>query len=415
MSGSRLVRSSSDLARLVQDGYAVRIVNGFLVVDGIPFVNDAGKVQWGAFLCPLDLTGDATARPNTHVMCFVGGMPRDKNGSPINGLINDGVERWSASADLTAACGFSQKPDGGYADFYEKVVSYAAMVVGHAQAIEPDASPLTFKPVQTDEDDGVFRYVDTFSSRAGIAELNELLALDKLVIIGLGGTGSHLLDLLVKTPAKTIHLYDGDDLRSHNAFRSPGAASIDDLRARPKKVNYYERMYAPMRRGVLPHAVHVTENNVGEVIDAGFVFLTMDSGPGKKAIIDALNEHNVPFIDTGVGLSKEAGGINGQIRVTGSTAARRDHVTRDGLISYFAGEDAEYDTNLQVVELNSITANLAVIKYKKMLGFYADAEEELHTIYVVDSNEVHNRYGSSDVRLGDGPAASISPEETDIP
>lgn len=46
-----------------------------------------------------------------------------------------------------------------------------------------------------------------------------------------------------------------------------------------------------------------------------------------------------------------------------------------------------------------------------MLDFYADVEEELHTIYVVDSNEIHNRYGSSDVRNGDGPAASTSSGE----
>ena len=91
MSGSRLVRSSQDLSRLIQDGYAVRIVNGFLVVNDIPFVDDAAQVQWGSFLCPLDLSGDATVAPSTHVMCFVGGVPRDKNGRPIDGLVNDGV------------------------------------------------------------------------------------------------------------------------------------------------------------------------------------------------------------------------------------------------------------------------------------------------------------------------------------
>ena len=134
-------------------------------------------------------------------MCFVGGVPRDQHGKPIKDLVNDGVEKWSAAPDLTAACGFSQKPEGGYKDFYEKVTYYAAMVIGPAQAVDPDVTPYTFKPIETDEDDGVFCYVDTFSSRAGITELNELLALAKVVIIGLGGTGAHLLDALAKTPA----------------------------------------------------------------------------------------------------------------------------------------------------------------------------------------------------------------------
>jgi len=155
-------------------------------------------------------------------------VPRDKNGRSIDGLVHDGVERWSASPGLTATCGFSQKPEGGYPDFYEKVTYYAAMVIGPAQAVDPDATPFTFKPVETDEHDGVFVYVDTFSSRAGITELNALLAPDKVVIIGLGGTGAYLPDLLAETPVVAPHLYDGDFLRTHNAFRAPGAASIDD-------------------------------------------------------------------------------------------------------------------------------------------------------------------------------------------
>lgn len=402
MFDSRLVPNSPDLARLVQDGFAVRIVNGFLVVDDIPFVDDNAQVQWGSLLCPLDLSGDTTAPPGTHVMCFVGGVPRDKNGRAIDGLVNDGVEKWSATAELTASCGFSQKPAaGGYRDFYEKVIYYAAMIVGPAQAIDPDASPYTYKPVQTDEDDGVFLYVDTFSSRAGITDLNDRLALDKLVIIGLGGTGAHLLDALVKTPVRAIHLYDGDVFRTHNAFRAPGAAGLEDLTAGKKKVDYYAERYAVMRRGIVPHPVNITAENIHELLDANFVFLAMDSGPDKKAIIDTLSANGISFIDTGVGLSKDPSGINGQLRVTTSTPRQSEHLERDGLISYFAGDDAEYDTNLQVDELNAITANLAVIRYKKIFGFYADAEGEHHSVYVVDSGELHHRYGIGDNHASD--------------
>jgi hypothetical protein len=393
---------------LVQDGFSVRVVNGFLVVDDIPFVDDAAQVQRGAFLCPLDLSGTTTTAPSTHVICFVGGVPRDKNGQVIEGLVNDGVDKWAASPELTATCGFSQKPafsqqpGGGYADFHEKITYYATMITGPAQAIDPDATAYTYKPIQTDEDDGVFLYVDTFSSRAGITELNNLLALEKVVIIGLGGTGAHLLDTLAKTPAHTIHLYDGDVLRSHNAFRAPGAASLDDLAAGTKKVDYYTAKYSAMRRGIVPHPVKVTAENVNELLDANFVFLAMDTGPDKKTIVEALTANDIPFIDTGVGLSKDPDGINGQLRVTTSAPGRSDHIAEDGLISYFVGDDAEYDTNLQVDELNALTANLAVVRYKKLLGFYADAEDELHTVYAVDGDELHHRYGASDIRHSDG-------------
>jgi len=411
MCGSRLVRSSPDLAHLVQDGFAVRIVNGYLVVDDIPFVDDAAQVQRGSLLCPLDLSGTTTAPPGTHVMCFVGGIPRDKNGRAIDGLVHDGVEKWSATPELTSACGFSQKPDGGYPDFYEKVTYYATMITGPAQAIDPDATPHTYKPVQTDEDDGVFLYVDTFSSRAGITELNDLLALQKVVIIGLGGTGAHLLDALAKTPALTIHLYDGDFFRSHNAFRAPGAASLEDVGAGLTKVDYYTAMYSVMRRGIIPHPVYVTAENANELLDANFVFLAMDTGPDKKAIVEFLTANGIPFIDTGVGLSKEPGGINGQLRITASTAERSDHIAKDGLISYFVGADAEYDTNLQVDELNAITANLAVVRYKKLLRFYTDVEDERHTVYVIDSSDLLHRYGTSESHGGPEAAKPTTGEE----
>ena len=42
------------------------------------------------------------------------------------------------------------------------------MVIGPAQAIDPEATPLTFKPVETDEETAYSVYLDTFSSRAGI-------------------------------------------------------------------------------------------------------------------------------------------------------------------------------------------------------------------------------------------------------
>jgi hypothetical protein len=411
MCGSRLVRSSPDLAHLVQDGFAVRIVSGYLVVDDIPFVDDAAQVQRGSLLCPLDLRGAITAPPGTHVMCFVGGIPRDKDGRAIDGLVHDGVEKWSASPELTAACGFSQKPDGGYPNFYEKVTYYATMITGPAQAIDADATPHTYKPVQTDEDDGVFLYIDTFSSRAGITELNDLLALQKVVIIGLGGTGAHLLDALAKTPALTIHLYDGDFFRSHNAFRAPGAASLEDVGAGVKKVYYYTAMYSVMRRGIVPHPVYVTAENANELLDANFVFLAMDTGPDKKTIVETLTANGVPFIDTGVGLTKEPGGINGQLRITASTPERSDYIAEDGLISYFVGDDAEYDTNLQVDELNAITANLAMIRYKKLFRFYADVEDERHTVYVIDSGDLHHRYGNSEIHGGPDDAEATTGED----
>jgi hypothetical protein len=380
---SRLVRNSADLQRLVDDGYTVRIVNGYLVIDDIPYLDATQTVQWGSFLCPLDLAGEQTVKPSNHVMAFVGSAPCSKDGGEISaGFANPGLTYgWTAGPELTPSVGFSQKPrPEGYVDFYEKVTTYAAILIGPAQAIDPDATPLQGKPFSTDEDDGVFVYLDTYTSRAGITARSERLELAKIVIVGLGGTGAYILDLVAKTPICNIHLYDGDVFSTHNAFRAPGAATLDALNARMKKVDYYATTYSAMRRKIHPHPVNVTEANTAELLDADFVFLAMDSGPDKQVIIRTLVDN----------------GIAGQVRVTTGLPNASEHVLGGGLISVVPGDAAEYDTNLQVAELNMFAAVMAVVRFKKWLGFYADSEGELHSSYRIDTNEILNKHQQAD-------------------
>lgn len=403
MCASRLVRNSPDLQRLVDEGFTVRIVDGYVVVDDIPYVDATREVRWGSFICPLDLTGDRTAKPSNHVMAFVGAAPCNREGGEISpGFANPGLTSgWAAGPERTPSVGFSQKPrPDGYADFHEKVTTYAAILMGPAQAIDPSVTPLQGKPFNTDEEDGVFVYVDTFSSRAGITGRNQLLDLPKVVIVGLGGTGAYILDLLAKTPIRNIHIYDADTFKTHNAFRAPGAASSADLGGQIAKVDYFAATYARMRRQIHAHAAYVTAANVGDLTDADFVFLAMDASPDKMSIMDALIAAGVPFIDTGIGVSDDSTGIAGQVRVTTALPGATDHITRDRLISVVAGDAAEYDTNLQVAELNMAAALLAVIRFKKWVGFYADAEAELHSTYRIDTNEVLNKYGKPSVHKG---------------
>jgi hypothetical protein len=89
-----------------------------------------------------------------------------------------------------------------------------------------------------DEDEAsVFNYTETASDRAGIGALTQKLVGQKIAIIGLGGTGSYVLDLVSKTPVQEIRIIDADEFLQHNAFRAPGAPSIDELRDAPKKVD----------------------------------------------------------------------------------------------------------------------------------------------------------------------------------
>jgi hypothetical protein len=180
---------SADLKRLVADGYELEIVADHLVVRSVPFVSSAREVRRGSLVSELSLAGDVTKRPETHVIMFAGGIPCDKNGVPLDKIINDKTRK-KISDELTVDCSFSSKPPEGYPDYHEKVTRYVAMLEGHAQAIEQDADARTWRVVANGDPDSPFHYLDTASSRAGITAVSRKLLHNSVAIIGLGGTGS---------------------------------------------------------------------------------------------------------------------------------------------------------------------------------------------------------------------------------
>jgi hypothetical protein len=42
------------------------------------------------------------------------------------------------------------------------------------------------------------------------------------------------------------------------------------------------------------------------------------------------------------------------------------------------------------VELNALNAAMAVIKWKKLIGYYHDAEHEHHSMYTLESDHLLN-------------------------
>lgn len=117
-----------------------------------------------------------------------------------------------------------------------------------------------------------------------------------------------------------------------------------------------------------------------------FVFLCMDRGKLKSLIIQKLEEYGIPFIDVGMGIYVKNETLGGTVRVTTSTKENRTHV--HGRISMDDGDDDnnDYNKNIQIADLNALNAALAVIKWKKLFGFYGDFEKELSSTYTIDCN-----------------------------
>ncbi len=146
--------------------------------------------------------------------------------------------------------------------------------------------------------------------------------------------------------------------------------------------------YSVMRRGIVEHAYHVDESNVDELREMDFVFLCIDAGGAKRAIVEHLEELRTPFVDVGMGVHLVDDRLLGILRVTASTDDNRDVFRREVSLSDAVQDD--YDTNIQVADLNALNAALAVVKWKKLVGFYWDHRSEVHATYTIDSNMLLN-------------------------
>src|SRR5205809_8073516 len=83
----RLVSLNPDLSRLRAEGLDIVISKSkHLFVRGVTYVNAAKEVKRGIIASVLDLAGETTIPPESHVVFFVGEPPCDEQGSPLPGV-----------------------------------------------------------------------------------------------------------------------------------------------------------------------------------------------------------------------------------------------------------------------------------------------------------------------------------------
>lgn len=381
-----VINLNPDLKRLQDEGFEIEVKDGCAIVHNIPYLDSDGIVNRGVMVSPLEMSGDRVQyKKNTgrHVMYFKGTTPHRKNGEPLRGILHSNSSRqW---ADVRTDMAFSNKPNGDYADYYDKFTRYIQILSVEAQAVDPTATATTFRRIVSC-DDGVFNYSDTNASRAAIMDITDKLRNHKIGIIGLGGTGSYLLDQLAKTPVAEIHLYDGDVFCQHNAFRAPGAPGKDIFELQPFKTDYLKDIYANMHRHIYSHAYYLDTSNVCELESLDFVFLAMDSGASKRIIVDYLRSNKISFIDTGLDINRANDALVGLTRSTLSVDG--DTETADQHISYAEADKDLYQSNVQTADLNAIVAIFAVIQWKKQLGFYVDNIRKEQCVYTTNDGEL---------------------------
>ena len=379
----KLISHSQDLRRLWDEGYEIEVKDNHLLIHHVPYLNASAEINYGSLVSTLHLAADATLKPDTHKAYFIGDAPCDKSGQVISAILHSSTTK-QLSPSIVVQHMFSSKPAGGYSDYFEKMTTYINIISAPAKSVDESVMARTFKVVEPLTTDSPFHYIDTNSTRAQIDSVTAKLAGQVVALVGLGGTGSYVLDLVAKTPVKEIHLYDGDILKSHNAFRAPGAASVEVLRERINKAVYFAGIYSKMHRHIVPHDYYVDKSSIGELSRFDFVFLNVDNGSVRKEVVQFLQNNNIPFVDTGMGLQNIENELIGIVRVTTSTQHKNDHVAKHAPV--VEELENEYATNIQIADLNALSATLAVIKWKKLSGFYNDLEREHNSTYSINVN-----------------------------
>lgn len=385
-----LINHSPDLKQLRDEGFEVEVRSAFLLVSGVPYLDQNHQVKYGTLVSELTLAGDRTTKPGDHVIHFIGDQPCRKDGRAITSLTLR-VGDQTLAEGLVVNRSFSNKPEAGYTDYHEKITRYIEIISAPVRSIDPSITAKTFNVIESKAGESVFKYLDTNSSRAEIDRITDKLKGKRIAIIGLGGTGSYILDLVAKTPVAEIHLFDGDFFLQHNAFRAPGAAAVDVLRGKSTKVEYFKEIYSRMHSAIVAHPHYIDPDNITTFEGFDFVFICIDTGRAKKALIESLEELGISFIDVGMGVEVVEDDLIAMVRTTASTPTQRKHIWEKGRISFAEIDpDDDYDSNIQIADLNALNATLAVIKWKKLAGFYNDVTREHHNVYTLNDNMLLN-------------------------
>ena len=322
---------------------------------------------------PTEAVGGATHGVRVTLDAAHDGRVYHANGQEIGNHIDGDGERWS---NISIKKGGQGSPEDDVSA-RALVHRHAKQVVGAVAAAGHTETAFLAKP-------GPFKIPNTFEARAAIGPVQDRIRGCGNSIIGLGGTGSYVLDLMVKTPVEDIHLLDGDRMDRHTYMRAPGAPTCGEIASQhtevPLKVDYYRAKYASVRDGVHAHAVRVDAPGVfAEFMSAhpvDFVFVCIDQDresetPRQDVVYASLSKAGVPFIDSGVSITLSDCRVAGAVTTSAYAGGSEEWETRI-LNAKVVGDVPGY-RNVQLPEVNALAGSLAVMEWRRRTGQYADA------------------------------------------
>lgn len=374
---------------LEEQGYLLDFVGGYFIIYGVPHLDEAGQLAHGDWASPIDLSGDGVIDPpRDHQAWYRGGRPHDQTGRQLR--LGGGAAKVKVSDNFETDWSFSYKllDEAGvmrsYSSFEEKVRTYLDTIMAPALAAFPDATPLKAIEIRAAEQGTPLRYPDMLSSRYHLNDLSRLLQGKRVAVIGLGGTGSYILDFIARTHLAEIALFDDDKVHVHTIFRFPGF--IPQAIGQPK-IEALARQYGNWHSNITTFPERIGTENIERLNGYNFVFLAIDDGPSRIYINGWLSANNIPFVDCGMGLNRVQTGLNGVARVTGVDRLAYEANARTVFLPGTDPKGGEYRRQGQIAEMNALNAAFAVIRFKQHFGIYDRLDDATSIIFETTSFE----------------------------
>ena len=286
---------------------------------------------------------------------------------------------------ITVYMQWSRKPKSGggnrgYKDYHEKIETYVEEVGGEAEVKRPGILGAARAGGDPEvESKTRFKYIDTNTYRNGTRGIEQRIEDEVVAVVGVGGSGSYLVDILAKTNIKELHLYDDDVLEQHNAFRIAGAASIEELGSGKSKVEWHRERYEAVReKGIFAHVKRIDDETLKDLARCTTAFIAVDCLKSRRNIQNKCNEMGVLHISIGIGLEIEGDNndqIGGMVKV--ETQYRPKDVGRggNGIRDRGKEQDNQIYGNVQTAELNMLGAALAITEWKAIRDVYRNERE----------------------------------------
>ena len=357
-------------------GWLIEVGNNRISLSEVPYRQEAGGT--GRCQITVDTQDDGltmitpshikNARHAATLSGVSGGRAYQANGEPVGNVL------WTDGADR---CVISIMPDAGeYMNAWHALIVYATSVASPAGREEQEQVERIFEFEIEGEDS---RDMRVWRDRARG---------QKIEVVGLGGVGLWILDLMSKTYVSEISIWDGDEIEGRNLLRSPGWASQEAIGK--NKAEHFGGHYQRVRKGISIHPEYWQQDIHENVFDeSSFVFIAVDKADVRTALCETLVQKKIPFIDVGMGIELEEGRVRGSCQVfySGEVPGR----WRNAIPTAEGADGAKAYYDLQLADLGALNAALAVGVWRRHIGQYGEEEKDWLTRYSIEENDLLKR------------------------